>query len=161
MHAWPWLGYFLTLSDLIFALPCWLKECGKCISGKWSSAQDFSPRHAHIQRRLSAATLLLSELHSHRPGLENTVLKDHMWCFGPNDRLTSESWMELCNDLYKTDGWWFNQYSLAKGWYRNRYDVHIVTVKHCTSVTHLFTFLSFQTCFYYCAVQKMFTKMFD
>lgn len=58
----------------------------------------------HIQRRLSAATLLLSELHSHRPGLENTVFKDHMWCFGPNDRLTSESWSYVTVFIKQMDG---------------------------------------------------------
>lgn len=60
--------------------------------------------HTHILRRLSAATLLLSELHSHRPGLEITVLKDHMCCFGHNDRLTSESWSDVTVFIKQMDG---------------------------------------------------------
>lgn len=59
----------------------------------------------HILRRLSAASLLLSELHSHRPGLENTVLKDHMCCFGANDRLTSESWSDVTAFIKQMDGY--------------------------------------------------------
>lgn len=58
--------------QISFLLPGWLKGYRKCISRKWSSALDFSPSHTQTLTHLSAASLLISELHLHRPGLALT-----------------------------------------------------------------------------------------